>query len=140
MISFSKGNISIGNAKSASGNTFVYSNEDEGSKHVRVIVESDKDSDKDVEEEIIIIKEKSPSTDDKTIIKTEKSSNIVIKTDDDTNPLIIVDGKAHTKKKLKDLDTDNIETVKVLKGEKAIEKYGNKGKNGVIEITTKKKK
>jgi hypothetical protein len=28
--------------------------------------------------------------------------------------------------------------VSVLKGENAIKKYGEKGKNGVIEITTKK--
>ncbi len=52
-------------------------------------------------------------------------------------PLFVVDGKKV--KKLKDTNPDNIESVNVLKGEAAEEKYGKKGKNGVVEITTKKK-
>ncbi|MFD2585909.1 M56 family metallopeptidase [Croceitalea marina] len=52
-------------------------------------------------------------------------------------PLFVVDGKKV--KKLKDTNPDNIESVNVLKGKAAEEKYGRKGKNGVVEITTKKK-
>lgn len=139
MISYSEGNISIGNAKSKN-NTFIFENDNSNAKTVTVVVEQDEDTDEDVEEEIIVIKEKSNGRDDKTIIKTEKSSKIVIKTDDDIKPLFIVDGKELKKSKFKDLDPDNIERINVLKGESAIEKYGDKGKNGVVEVITKKKK
>ena len=54
-------------------------------------------------------------------------------------PLIVVDGKIMDKgKNLKEIDPNNIESVNVLKGKSAQEKYGDKGVNGVIEIVTKK--
>ncbi|WNH12943.1 M56 family metallopeptidase [Thalassobellus suaedae] len=56
----------------------------------------------------------------------------------DKAPLIIVDGKITPNKKLEEIDESNIEYINVLKDKKATEKYGRKGKNGVIEITTKK--
>ena len=43
-------------------------------------------------------------------------------------------------KKLEDIDVDTIESINILKGKSAEKKYGEKGKDGVIEITTKKKK
>ena len=43
-------------------------------------------------------------------------------------------------KKLDDIDPNSIESISVLKGESATKKYGKKGKDGVIEITLKKKK
>ena len=51
--------------------------------------------------------------------------------------LVILDGKEGPK--LKDINPDNIESIQVLKDEKAIEKYGQKARYGVIEITSKKK-
>ena len=62
-----------------------------------------------------------------------------ISTKEGEQPLYIVDGKEVTKKDL-DLDPNNIESVNVLKGESATKKYGKKGKDGVVEIITKKKK
>src|SRR5690606_18660965 len=56
-----------------------------------------------------------------------------------SDPLYIVDGIVYKEAKAPDLDPSGIESIKVLKGTQAIEKYGDKGKNGVIEITTKKK-
>ncbi len=54
-------------------------------------------------------------------------------------PLIILDGKEVSKGfKMDALEPDDIESVNVIKGEKAIEEYGEKGRNGVIKITTKK--
>jgi TonB-dependent SusC/RagA subfamily outer membrane receptor len=50
--------------------------------------------------------------------------------------LIILDGK-ETTKKVADLNPDEIQSVSVWKGDKATGKYGEKGKNGVIEITMK---
>ncbi|AXG72239.1 TonB-dependent receptor SusC [Kordia sp. SMS9] len=55
-------------------------------------------------------------------------------------PLFIIDGKEVSNKKFKDLDAEHIETMTVLKGDSATAKYGEKAKNGVIIIKTKKKK
>ncbi|WP_017259653.1 energy transducer TonB [Pedobacter arcticus] len=59
----------------------------------------------------------------------------------DNKALFIINGKDFTgdKDKLKEDIKSSIETINVLKGEAATKKYGDKGKNGVIEITTKKK-
>ncbi|MBY5956904.1 TonB family protein [Membranicola marinus] len=55
--------------------------------------------------------------------------------------LIVLDGyiigRADDSRNLKHVDPDNIESISVLKGEVAIEKYGDQGKNGVIILTTK---
>jgi TonB-dependent SusC/RagA subfamily outer membrane receptor len=51
-------------------------------------------------------------------------------------PLIIVNGK-ESGQTLNNIDPATIESVFVLKNEKATEKYGEKGKNGVLEIITK---
>lgn len=56
----------------------------------------------------------------------------------DNPPLILVDGKEITKEEMEKIDKDRIESINVLKDKSATEKYGNKGKNGVIEITFKK--
>ena len=54
-------------------------------------------------------------------------------------PLLIVDGTASkTLHSIADFNTDEIESIKILKGEAAIKKYGAEGINGVIEIVTKK--
>ena len=53
-------------------------------------------------------------------------------------PLMIVDGKElGSDAKLEDINPSTIKSVEVLKGDKATETYGDKGKNGVILITTK---
>jgi TonB-dependent SusC/RagA subfamily outer membrane receptor len=51
-------------------------------------------------------------------------------------PLIIVNGK-ESGQTLNNIDPATIESVYVLKNEKATEKYGEKGKNGVLEISLK---
>ncbi|MGL2962616.1 hypothetical protein ACSVH2_02210 [Flavobacterium sp. RSB2_4_14] len=52
------------------------------------------------------------------------------------SPLYVIDGKEVNKEELKKFNAEDIETVTVLK-ESAVEKYGEKGKNGVIIIVTK---
>jgi len=52
--------------------------------------------------------------------------------------LILIDGKEATPKQLKKLPVENIVSITILKNSTAIEKYGDKGKNGVINLTTKK--
>ncbi len=71
--------------------------------------------------------------------KEKGEDNIFISGDKNKKPLLIVDGKEVAKKNL-DVDPNNIVSVNVLKGESAKKKYGKKGKDGVIEITLKKKK
>ena len=52
--------------------------------------------------------------------------------------LYIIVGKEMPSGSMKDIDPNTIKMINVLKGEGAIKKYGEKGKNGVVEITTKK--
>ncbi len=59
--------------------------------------------------------------------------------DDEKSPLFILNGKEISKKEMDELDSKSIEKVEVLKGDSATEKYGDKGKNGVVLITTKDK-
>ena len=58
------------------------------------------------------------------------------------SPLIIVDGKEMDKGLdiMKEIPVNQIETVSIMKDKDAIAKYGEKAKNGVIEIETKKNK
>ena len=58
----------------------------------------------------------------------------------DDQPLIIIDGKeAGEDINLDSLDPNTIESINVFKGPSAGKAYGEKGKNGVVEITLKKK-
>jgi hypothetical protein len=54
-------------------------------------------------------------------------------------PLIVIDGVITSDIDLNQINPNNIQSINVLKGEKAAEKYAEKGANGVIEIITKKK-
>ena len=55
-----------------------------------------------------------------------------------SNVLYIIDGKESTQADKEKLDPNMIQSVDVLTGAKAEKEYGDKGKNGVIKITTKK--
>ncbi|WP_390450816.1 hypothetical protein [Chryseobacterium sp. Alg-005] len=55
-------------------------------------------------------------------------------------PLYILDGKEVSEEILKALKPENVESVNILKDKNAVSKYGEKGKNGVIEIFLKSKK
>ncbi|MEL1253680.1 M56 family metallopeptidase [Flavobacterium sp. DGU38] len=99
----------------------------------------------------IITKEKSEESKQKTEIKQnnewkvtghKNSDNVLSTVTEDQNinikkVLIVIDGKI-TNSSTNDLDPQNIEQINVLKDPVSISKYGDKGKNGVIEITTKK--
>lgn len=66
-----------------------------------------------------------------TVIASKQSKN-------DFEGITLVDGKKISEGEMKEIDTDRIESVSVLKGEKAIVKYGELGRRGVIEIGLKK--
>ncbi|MEO5984523.1 MAG: N-acetylmuramoyl-L-alanine amidase, partial [Ferruginibacter sp.] len=61
-----------------------------------------------------------------------KSQRIIF----ESNELIIQDGKEITKKEMGAIDKNRIRTINVYKEKQAIEKFGNKGRNGVLEIAT----
>lgn len=70
--------------------------------------------------------------------QTPQNSKVAIRSIDGENPpLIIIDGTEVDKKTLDQTEPGTIEKMEVLKDQSAIEKYGEKGKNGVIKITTK---
>lgn len=54
-------------------------------------------------------------------------------------PLLVVDGEEFSVSSLDKLSPDMFESISVLKEEDAINRFGEKGKNGVLLITTKKK-
>ncbi|HEX8316289.1 MAG TPA: energy transducer TonB, partial [Flavisolibacter sp.] len=70
-------------------------------------------------------------------LKVISKSNTQIK-DNLSNALYILDGKEVTNNDIGKLDPNFIESINVLKGASAIAAYGEKGKDGVVEIKTKK--
>ena len=54
-------------------------------------------------------------------------------------PLVVVDGEEISVSSLEKLSSDTFESINVFKGETAINRFGETGKNGVLLITTKKK-
>ncbi len=70
------------------------------------------------------------------VFRAEKVGNTA--TSPKEKPLIVIDGVITTDLDMNKINPNNIASMNVLKGEKAKEKYAEKGANGVIEITTKK--
>lgn len=103
------------------------------------------DEDDDGIHKVIIKKGGNHGEENEFIIKTDgdihaKHDNMMFMDSDGGNPLFFVDGKEIENGKLEDFDHEDIETIEILKGDKAIEKYGEKAKDGVIMIKTKKEK
>ncbi len=75
----------------------------------------------------------------KNIAPSDQAS-IVLRSSSDKKekPLVVIDGIIRTDMDMNKIFPENIESIKVLKGERAKEKYAEKGANGVVEITTKK--
>jgi len=94
----------------------------------------------------VIVEEKGKNVrvndEDMIIIEDKDSDNnsIYISGFQGKKPLLIVDGKEMPENTFEKIGSNNIESVTVLKDESAIKKYGEKGKNGVVIIKTKKKK
>ncbi|WP_367865189.1 TonB family protein [Pedobacter sp. WC2423] len=75
-----------------------------------------------------------------TTSSAQKDSPSPVQSGPPENALYIIDGKkAAGKSALETIAPDDIESINVFKGEKAITLYGKDGENGVIVITTKKK-
>ena len=72
--------------------------------------------------------------------KIKLNGNVQLGKMDNFKGLFIIDGKEYNKKEFSDLNLEevNIESVNVFKGESATKLYGDKGKEGVIVIATRK--
>ncbi|GAA5083016.1 hypothetical protein GCM10023210_01040 [Chryseobacterium ginsengisoli] len=57
---------------------------------------------------------------------------------DDYRPLYVLNGKIINEKQFRKINQNSIKAMNVLKGSSATAIYGEKGKNGVILVTTKK--
>ena len=105
---------------------------DDGDK-TELILEDAKDEEIDASEHVYLIKSDEKGKKDKVI----KSQKIITFNSSKEQPLYILDKMEITAKEMESIDPSTIKAINVLKGETAIEKYGEKGKNGVIVITLK---
>lgn len=70
-----------------------------------------------------------------TGVEDAQTPNIVVnRKDDGPEPLIIIDGKESSRAEMEKISPDDIESIEVLKGQTAVEKYGEKAGNGVVII------
>ncbi|MDW5287647.1 M56 family metallopeptidase [Formosa sp. PL04] len=69
--------------------------------------------------------------------ETSETSTVRYRNNSNETPLIFVNGKETSQEDMEKIDPDTIAKINVLKGEHAIAKYGDKAKDGVIEITLK---
>lgn len=115
-----------------SSNIFVTSDSDNGSKKIKIRSSGSKNGSKHV-----YIHTDSENDEDIQVIG--EKNNFLFIDSDGKEPLYVIDGKNSTKEEMKNLSPSNIATINVLKGKAAKKKYGKKAKNGVVEITTKKK-
>ncbi|MBP5713320.1 MAG: TonB family protein [Prevotella sp.] len=74
------------------------------------------------------------------VLQAASAGNIFLTSGDPAKtPLVIVDGKEVPYENLKSIAPDDVESVSVLKDQAAVKMYGEKGKDGVIVFTMKKK-
>lgn len=67
----------------------------------------------------------------------KKKVQINVMSKSETQPVYIIDGEEVSHEEVGELNPDEIEKINVLKDKNATDKYGSKGSNGVVEITTK---
>jgi hypothetical protein len=106
----------------------------------KVIIEKDGDLVKEmIHDKDVDVKVDGKSVKIKTLGKG-KGEKVFFMNTSDKDPIYILDGKKVSKSVVDDLDSDTIEAIEVLKGDSAIEEYGDEAGDGVVKITTKSKK
>ncbi|WP_207763861.1 M56 family metallopeptidase [Flagellimonas pacifica] len=126
----------------------------QGHSNVKIHVTSDNDDDSDSKHKHVKIKKRNDSSstnkkstfilndtdiDSEIKIRGTDYSSLFIRSNEKDEPIYYIDGKKATKKDMENLSPNKIHSINVLKGDKAVKTYGKKAKNGVIQITTKKK-
>ncbi|WP_452228992.1 M56 family metallopeptidase [Lacinutrix sp. MEBiC02404] len=118
----------------------------EASENKEKVKFTSKDKDGNIVNEEIIpgqngqtwVVEKGGANDVQIVKAKTKDNKLFISTDSENSPLIFIDEKESTKEEMENLDPNNIASINVLKGDKHIRIYGEKAKNGVLLIVTKK--
>ena len=72
------------------------------------------------------------------VVKTVDNAPLKLGLSNEKGIVYVVNGQLITDSKKIEVQTSDIESIHILKNKEAIEKYGEKAKNGVIIITTKK--
>ncbi|MDF0715960.1 M56 family metallopeptidase [Muricauda sp. 334s03] len=106
------------------------------------VIDTDEDDEVFVKrsKNVVLIKDSDDDDEDIEVISGDGSSYFFIDNDGKNEPLYYVDGKKAKSKAIKELSPSEIESMRVYRGDEAVEKYGKKAKDGVVEITTKKGK
>ena len=98
----------------------------------------------DTTKKVMIVQGYKISPEDTLIASKEKSKSVVIRMDgagvssNGQKPLFILDGEVISESVMKVIDPNKIESINILKDASAIAVFGEKGKGGVVQITTKK--
>ena len=109
----------------------------------------------DTTKKVMIVQGYKISPEDTMIASKEKNKSVVIKMDgagladqfvwsgagpsnNGQKPLFILDGEVISESVMKVIDPNKIESINILKDASAIAVFGEKGKGGVVQITTKK--
>ncbi|MET2986068.1 M56 family metallopeptidase [Aureibaculum conchae] len=95
----------------------------------KIIIENEEDEDGEHEDAYEVIIDQGDE---------ESWGKLKIQASGKDEPIYILNGEEITKKEIDKLSPNKIKSMNIIKGKKAEEKYGDKGKNGVIEITLKK--
>jgi TonB-dependent SusC/RagA subfamily outer membrane receptor len=98
----------------------------------------------DTIKKVMIVQGYKISPEDTLIAAKEKSKSVVIKMDgagpssNGQKPLFILDGEVISESVMSVIDPTKIESINILKDQAAVAVFGEKGKAGVVQITTKK--
>jgi TonB-dependent SusC/RagA subfamily outer membrane receptor len=98
----------------------------------------------DTTKKVMIVQGYKISSEDTLIASRGNNKSIVIKMDgagagsNGQKPLFILDGEVISESVMKVIDPNKIESINILKDASAIAVFGEKGKGGVVQITTKK--
>lgn len=98
----------------------------------------------DTTKKVMIVQGYKISPEDTLIASKEKSKSVVIRMDgagassNGQKPLFILDGEVISESVMSVIDPTKIESINILKDQAAVAVFGEKGKAGVVQITTKK--
>lgn len=98
----------------------------------------------DTTKKVMIVQGYKISPEDTLIASKEKSQSVVIRMDgagasiNGQKPLFVLDGEVISESIMSVIDPTKIESVNILKDQAAVAVFGEKGKAGVVQITTKK--
>lgn len=115
------------------GQQFKFYVDDEDNSEVKLKLEKNGNN---LSSDVFILKD-SDSDSDIEIHNNDKTGSLLVETGKGKQPLYYIDGEKATKDDLSKLSPDDIATINVYKGKKAIKKYGRKAKHGVVAVTTK---